>query len=335
MNKFSWYDAQTVEEALDKVTATVSETIQPKGPKTAAVFKAGGVDLLDLMKEGLVNPKTVINIRNIPGLDKITFDKKSGISLGANVTLAQMEKSAQIKESYLALYQAVAAAATPQLKNSATLGGNLAQRTRCWYFRSIDHECFRKGSGTCFAKEGQNEFHSIMKNGACCSVHASSISTALMAFDAKVEITSKSGKREVAMEDFFVLPGDDSRRENILKAGELITAVKIPAPSSRMKSYYIKQGALESHDWPIADVAVKLEISGNSCKSAEVVLGAAAPVPIKSKAAVEALIGKSINEAVAVAAAEASMSLATPLAKNGYKVAIFKAIVKRAILETV
>ena len=334
MNKFSWYNAKSIQEAFDQVTATASEAIQPNGPKNPAVFKSGGVDLLDLMKEGLMKPQKIVNIKNIPGLDQITFDKKEGLRLGANVTLAQLESDGVTKENYLALHQAVAQAATPQIRNMSTLGGNLAQRTRCWYFRSLDHECFRKGSGTCFARIGENEFHAIMKNGACTSVHSSSVSTALMAFNARVEITNDAGeKKEVEMNDFFVLPGDDSRRENILESNELITAVIVPTVNKNTRSYYIKQGARESHDWALADVAVVLEISGNNCKNADIVLGACAPVPIRSKAASEALIGKGINQQTAVGAAEASMKGATPLDKNAYKVPLFKAIVKRAILE--
>ena len=335
MNKFSWYEAKTVNEALEQVNATVSDVLASKAPRESAVFKSGGVDLLDLMKEGLVEPKKVINIKNIAGLDTISYDQKAGLKLGANVTLAKMEASPEIKEHYLALHQAVAHAGTPQLRNMASLGGNLAQRTRCWYFRSLDHQCLRKGSGTCFARNGENEFHAVMKNGSCSSVHASSVSTALIAFDASVEITGADGKnRTVPMKDFFVAPGDDSSRESVLESNELITAINIPPVSSKVKSYYIKQGARESYDWAIADVAVVLEMSGNKCKNASVALGAAAPVPIVSEAASAALTGKAITEQTAAESAEASMKGATPLSKNAYKVPLFKAIVKRAILKT-
>jgi xanthine dehydrogenase YagS FAD-binding subunit len=292
MNKFSWYDAKTVEDALSQVNATVSELLQPNASESAAVLKAGGIDLLDLMKEGLVEPAKLINIRHIKGLDEVTYDPSGGLRIGANVTLARIESDAMIKEKYLAIHQAVAHAGTPHLRNMASLGGNLAQRTRCWYFRSADHPCFRKGGGTCFARIGENALHSVMKNGACASVHASSVSTALMAFGAKVEIAGEKGRSLVPMEEFFVLPGDDNARENILKANELITAVVIPPPASGTKSYYIKQGARESYDWSLADVAVVMEMAGSTCKKASVVLGAAAPVPLRSKEASEALTGK-------------------------------------------
>lgn len=333
MNKFSWYEAKSVEDALAHSDTTVSSALT-KLPQSSSVIKAGGIDLLDMMKEGLLAPRMIVNIRNIPGLDKITDDKDEGVRIGANVTLAEIENNSLIKERYLALHQAVAHAGTPQLRNMASLGGNLAQRTRCWYFRSIEHKCFRKGGSMCFAKNGENEFHSIMQNGMCSSVHASSVATALLAFDAKTEITGADGKKKlVGLEDFFVLPGNDPSRENILNANELITAVILPPLTKGTKSCYLKQGARESYDWALADVAVVAEMAGSNCKNVEIALGAAAPVPIKSKDAAESLKGKRLDEYNAKAAAVIAMEKATPLAKNAYKVHLFKALIKRALLQ--
>jgi xanthine dehydrogenase YagS FAD-binding subunit len=336
MNKFSWYDARSVEDALKNVTATASEVLAGRKVETSAVFKAGGVDLLGLIKEGLVAPEKIINIRNIPGLDKISYDSKTGLKIGANVTLDRMEEDESIKKYYKALHEAVAHAGTPQIRYSATLGGNLAQRTRCWYFRSLDHECYRKGSGTCYAQNGENEFHSIINNRTCASVHSSSVATALLAFNARVEIAKADGKKkEVNLDEFFVHPETDSRTENVLKSDEMITALIIPPVKNNVKSSYIKHGARESHDWAIADVAVVMELSGNKCKHAEIALGAAAPIPFTSKEAGSVLKGAVINEKIAESAAEASMKGATPLSGNGYKVPVFKAIIKRAILQNV
>jgi len=334
MNRFSWYDAKTVEEALAQVSATVSQTLQPEEHLNAAVFKSGGIDLLDLMKEGLAKPQKIINIKNIAGLNQITYDKKKGLRIGANATLAQIVSDDRIKADYLALHLSAVHAGTPQLRNMATLGGNLAQRTRCWYFRSIDHPCLRKGGSTCFARNGENEYHAILENDSCVSVHASSVATALMAFGARVEITGiRDQKKEVPMEKFFVLPEDGVSRETILEPKELITAVIIPPVTADTRSYYINQGARESHDWPLADAAVVMELSGTTCKNAVIAIGAAAPVPLKSETAAQVLTGKIVNEESATVAAEASMKGASPLAKNGYKVPLFKAIIKRAILK--
>lgn len=336
MNKFSWYEAKSVDDAVKKVNATASDILGKKPNGSSVIFKAGGIDLMDLMKEGLVNPSTIVSVKKIPGLDKIEYDDKEGLKIGANVTLADLEGHAMIKDKYLALHLAVGHAGTPQLRNTATLGGNLAQRTRCWYFRSIDHQCYRKGSGTCYAQNGENEFHAIMNNGTCASVHSSSVSTALMAFNATVEIATIDGKRrQVSMEKFFIHPETDSRTENALTSNELITGIIIPPVNGNTKSYYIKQGARESHDWAIADVAIVTEMSGGKCQNAEVVLGAAAPVPIKVQAAAKLLKGKVLDEAAAKSAGEAAMKDATPLAGNAYKVPIFKTIVKRAILKSV
>lgn len=335
MKKISWYDATTIKEAQQEVDTTVSAILQ-NNKRGTSIIKSGGIDVMDLMKEGLIAPEKVVNIRNIPGLDKIEFSARSGVRIGANVTLAAIEKNSDIRNSYLALHQAVAKAATPQLRNMSTLGGNLAQRTRCWYFRSIDHPCLRKGGDTCFAKKGENEYHSVMNNGTCASVYASSVATALMAFGAVVEIADENGEsKNIPIEEFFVTPYEDIRKENVLKAGEIITAVVLPAVSDKVRSYYIKQGARQSYDWALADVAVVMEMAGKKCKDAKVVLGAASPVPVRAKGAESVLMENGVLESSALAAAESSMEKATPLEKNGYKVTIFKTILQRAILKAI
>ncbi len=335
MNKFSWYEAKSVEDALQQVSSTIAEEMYQPSTQ-AAVFKSGGVDLLDLVKEGLVRPQKIVNIRNIPGLDRISYDPKAGLRIGANVTLAELEASREIKDHFRALHEAVAHAATPQLRNMSTLAGNLAQRTRCWYFRSIDHQCFRKGGDRCFARSatsGENENHAILENGSCVSVHASSIATALMAFRAGVVIVNGKGeKREVLLDDFFVAPGQDAFRENVLAPKELITEIVVPAPAPATRSFYIKQVARESYDWSLGDVAVVAEVSGRTCRKASIVLGAAAPVPYRALAAEKAMEGKAIDEKNATAAAEAAMDAARPLSRNGYKVPLFLSIIRDAIL---
>lgn len=335
MKKISWYEATTIEEAQKQADATLSNVLN-KDNHATTIIKSGGIDVMDLIKEGIIAPEKIVNVRNIPGLDKIDYDEKTGLRIGANVTLSTIEGNSDIRENYLALQLSVAKAATPQLRNMSTIAGNLGQRTRCWYFRSIDHPCFRKGGSTCYAQHGENEYHAVMNNGTCASVHASSIATALMAFDASVEVATKKGEKKlIPMKDFFVTPYEDIRKENVLKRGDLVTAVVVPPVSSKIKSYYIKQGARASYDWALADVAVVVELAGKKCKSAKVVLGAASPVPLRMEDAEAILVDGGISENSAKAAAEACMEKATPLEKNGYKVPMFKAIVKRAILKTV
>ncbi|RKN82374.1 FAD binding domain-containing protein [Ulvibacterium marinum] len=336
MNKFSWYEAKSVEDALEQVNSTLSDELYEPTQK-ASVFKSGGIDVFDWVKEGLLKPQKIINIRNIPGLDQISYDRKEGLHIGSNVTLAEIASNPEIKSQYLALHQAVNHAATPQLRNVSTLGGNIAQRNRCWYFRSADHDCFRKGGDRCFARHsetGENENHAILDNGTCVSVHASSIATALMAFNASVVIANAEGKQKtVQMDDFFVSAGEDIAMENILQAKEIITEIILPPPSKNTKSAYIKQVARESYDWSLADVAVVMEVSGNTCKSASIVLGAAAPVPYRSVEAQQAIESKTINSDNATAAAKAAMTKARPLSKNDYKVPLFVSTIKQTILE--
>ncbi|MFY0652284.1 MAG: FAD binding domain-containing protein [Cyclobacteriaceae bacterium] len=333
MNRISWYNATTISEAQKEADATVSTVMDSQ---SGSIIKSGGIEVMDLMKEGLINPEKIVNVRTIPGLDIIEFNKKTGMRIGANVLLAEVEKSPEIRDKYPVLQMAVSKAATPQLRNMSTLGGNLAQRTRCWYFRSIDHPCFRKGGSTCYAQNGENDYHAIMNNGGCASVHASSVATALMVLDAQVEIVDAKGStKTVSIDKFFVTPYENIKTENILKPGEIITAIIIPNESARLKTSYIKQGARQSYDWALADVAVALEMSGGKVKSARIALGAASPVPMRIADAEEILAGNNISESLAAKAAEVAMERATPLKKNGYKVPIFKAIIKRAILKTV
>ena len=316
MNRFDWVNASSVDQALAAVT-------------DESAFKAGGVDLLDLMKDGIASPSRLVNIRQISGLDQISDDDK-GLRIGPLVTLTQIEEHPAIQKKYAAICEAASRIATPQIRNMATVGGNLTQRPRCWYFRSEDFHCRKKGGTHCFAQDGENDYHAIFDNRVCAIIHPSGIAVPLVAMNGRLEITAKKGKREVPLEEFFVSPTHDVRRENILEPGELITAILVPASDAR--SAYYKQGEKESFDWPIADVAVALTMQGSRCSKASVVLGGAAPYPYRAKTSEAKLNNSEITEDSARAAAEAAMTNATPLEKNAYKIPIFEAIVRRTIL---
>ena len=316
MNRFEWVNASSVDQALASVT-------------DESAFKAGGVDLLDLMKDGIASPSRLVNIRQISGLDQISEDDK-GLRIGPLVTLTQIEEHPAVQKKYTALSEAASRIATPQIRNMGTVGGNLAQRPRCWYFRSEDFHCRKKGGTHCFAQDGENDYHAIFDNRVCAIIHPSGIAVPLVAMNGRVEITTKKGKREVALEEFFISPARDVRRENILEPGELITAIVVPASDAR--TAYYKQGEKESFDWPIADVAVALTMQGSRCSKASIVLGGAAPYPYRAKAAEAKLNNSEITEDSARAAAETAMADATPLEKNAYKIPIFEAIVRRTIL---
>jgi xanthine dehydrogenase YagS FAD-binding subunit len=316
MNRFEWANATSVDQALGAATDGSS-------------FKAGGVDLLDLMKDGITSPTRLVNIRQISGLDQISEDEK-GLHIGPLATLTQIEEHPAIQKKYAALSQAAARIATPQIRNMATVGGNLVQRPRCWYFRSEDFHCRKKGGTHCFAQDGENDYHAIFDNRVCAIIHPSGMAVPLVALNGRVEITTKKGKREVALEEFFVSPVHDVRRENILEPGELITAIIVPATDAQ--TAYYKLGEKESFDWPIADVAVALMMQGSRCRQANIVLGGAAPYPYRAKTAEAKLNNTEITEDAARAAAEADMANAMPLEKNAYKIPIFEAIIRRTIL---
>ncbi len=319
MNRFEWVDARSVEQAI-KFSASQN-----------AVLKAGGVDLLDMMKEGISEPKLLVNIRNIRGLDQIT-ESRDGIAIGPLATLAQIGDSTSIRQRYPALAEAAEWAATPQIRNMATLGGNLAQRPRCWYFRNEEFHCRKKGGTRCFAQDGENQYHALFDNRTCAIVHPSGPAVPLVAYGAALEITSAKGKRQLPLEQFFTSPEQDVTRENVLQPGEMITAVLLPAANSSVRSAYHKEMEKQSFDWPIADVAVVLELSGATINRANVILGAAAPTPYRAKQAEARLRGQQVSEQLAAAAARDAMASATPLAKNGYKVPVFEAVIRRTIL---
>jgi len=320
MNKFAFVDCTTVDQAIGQ-------------SGDGACFKAGGIDLLDLMKDGIVSPPKLVNIRNISSLHGIT-SQKDGLRLGSLSTLSEIAAHPEIQQSYSALADAAGHAATPQVRNMATLGGNLMQRPRCWYFRSSDFDCKKKGdtSDDCHAHAGENQYHAIMNNSTCAMVHPSSTAVPLLAMNAQVELTSKQGKRTVAMSEFYVPPEKSLVNETVVRPGELITAIFIPTPESGTRSAYQKYGEKESFDWPIADAGVVLVMDGNVCRKAVVALGVAAPTPIRSTAAEGVLGGKVIDETTARAAAKAAMQGATPLSQNGYKTQLFQTAIYRTIL---
>jgi xanthine dehydrogenase YagS FAD-binding subunit len=337
MKRFEWISAPDVPAAAQARSTLVADAMRTKSgrPATGAVvLKAGGIDLLDLMKEGLLEPGRIVNLRDIPELARISEEPDGTLRIGSMVTLAQLAADPAVRARHAALADAAGRSASPQIRHVATIGGNLLQRPRCWYFRALHHHCARKGGTTCFAFAGENQHHAIFGHDGCAIVHPSTAATALVAFNASVELfAAKRGKRVVALEKFFLGPSEDLSRENDLKSGEILTAVVLPPARPGMRSAHLRQGELESFDWPIADVAVVIEVDTNGvCRRASVVLGAAAPVPYRAKGAEAALVGKLISEDTARGAAAAAIAGAAPLSKNAYKLLVFEALARRAIL---
>jgi len=338
MNRFEWVSAASLAEAVRSGSVTVADAMRTRSgrPATeAVVFKAGGVDLLDLMKEGLLTPRRLVNLRAMPELGGIVEKPDGSVRIGSMVTLAQLAQHPLIRARYRALADAAGQSASPQIRQVATIGGNLLQRPRCWYFRSLHHHCVRKGGEACFAFTGENEYHAIFAQSGCAIVHPSTSATALVAFDAQVELVD-AGKRSrvVALEEFFLSPAQDIERENDLKPGEIMTAVLLPPLGEGTRSAYMRQGEVASFDWPLADAAVVLRMQARGlCERAAIVLGAAAPVPYRAKQAELALVGKEITEDAARQAARSALVGATPLGRNAYKLPIFEALVRRVVLD--
>jgi xanthine dehydrogenase YagS FAD-binding subunit len=338
VHPFAIVQARTIREAAGIASTTVADAMTA-APDTvrqseAAVVKAGGIDLLGLLKEGLLAPAKLVNLKDIPGLDAVV-EEDDGLRIGPMATLAFLAAHPLLRRRYPALAEALGGSASPQIRNVATLGGNLLQRPRCWYFRAQAYHCLRKGGGHCFAIAGENQYHAIFNNRPCAIVHPSTAATVLVALDATVELTNADGAaRRLALEEFFVGPERDVQRENDLRPQEVLTAIRLPKPPAGLRLAHLRQGEKDSFDWPLADVAVALDIAADgACKRAAIVLGAAAPVPHRANAAAAVLTGKRIDETITAQAARAALDGATPLAKNAYKLPLFEALVRRAILK--
>jgi len=318
MPSFVWNDPATLEEALALL-----------GP--SAIPKAGGIDLMDRLKERLDTPDRVVNLRQVRGLDRV-HQSNATIELGALVTIARLADDPLVRSRLPALGEAALRVATPNVRNAATLGGNLLQRPRCWYFRREAFHCLRKGGDNCFAQDGRNRYHAVFANDTCAVVHPSDTAVALVAYGARAVVASRSGSREVLLEKLFVGPQEDVQREHRLAPDELFLSVRVPAPGPGTRSAYLKLGERESADWPLASAAVVLELDGGRCSRASIVLGAAAAVPWRAREAEARLEGRPLDAAAADDAAKAAVSGATPLAENGYKVRLLEVVTRRALL---
>ena len=249
-------------------------------------------------------PAKLVNLKEVPGLDAIVEDDDGGLRIGPMVTLASLADHPLVRERYAVLADALRGSASPQIRNVATLGRQSAAAAALLVLPLAAYRCLRKGGGHCFAISGENQYHAIFDNALCAIVHPSTAATALVALDAQVELTDAAGaRRTVSLEDFFVLPDRDLQRENDLRPQEILTAIRLPKPPASLRMAHVRQGEKDSFDWPLADVAVVLDVDADGvCRRAAVILGAAAPVPHRAKAAEVVLTGKRIDANVAAAA---------------------------------
>ncbi len=307
---------------------TLPEAIGQAGAPGAKVL-AGGTDLLGCLRDRVHDVKTVVSLTRVEELRGIA-GSGGALRIGALATIAEVAAHPLVKEKYAALSQAAASVASPQLRNQGTIGGNLCQRPRCWYFRG-DFECLRKGGDTCYAMGGENQYHCIFGGGACLMVHPSDTATALVALGARAVIAGPRGSRTVPLDSFFVLPEQDATKENVLAPGEILTEVVLPAPPADFVSTYRKVRARGAWDFALAGAAVALSFKDGRVDTARVVLGAAAPVPWRATEAEKVLAGHRLDPKTIGQAAAAAVKGAAPLEHNAYKVAMFRGLVQEVL----
>jgi xanthine dehydrogenase YagS FAD-binding subunit len=330
MNSFEWTSPRTLEEAvklLHSSDAAVDRRPQPL---------AGGQDLLTVMQEGLARPSRLVNLKGIPGLARIEDRGGKGLRIGALATVSDLAESAVVGLRFPGLRAAALSIASPQIRNLGTVGGNLCQRPRCWYFRLEHVVCLKKGGDTCYAQNGENKYNAIFGGGPSYIVHPSDLAPMLVALGASVTIFGPRGERSLPLEKFFTLPntGADITRENVLAPGEILTRVDVPASPFARRSTYLKFRERESFDFAMASVAAALELGGDGrIQEARLVLGGVAPIPWRVPNAEALLRGQRADADTLARAAEAALSGADPLAQNAYKVPLTKTLVRRALTE--
>jgi xanthine dehydrogenase YagS FAD-binding subunit len=297
----------------------------------SASIVGGGSDLLGMVKEHLVAPDVLVNLRSIKGLDQIAADS-SGVKIGGLVTLDALSQHPAIRKQYTVLAEAAGSVGTPQIRNAGTLAGNVAQRPWCWYLRN-GFPCYKNGGNTCFSVTGENQFHAIFGGGPSYIVHPSDTAPALLALDAKFRIVGPAGERVIPAAEFFALPRIDPERENVLAPDEVIAAIHLPPARGGVRSTYHKLMDREAWTHAVVSSAVVLEFDAQKvCRSARIVLGGVAPIPWRLPKVEAMLTGQRITPELAARAGEASVEGAQPLAKNKYKLPLTKSTVSRTLL---
>jgi len=293
---------------------------------------AGGTDLLALMKDDVVTPKRLVNIKDIKDLHGVSSSAQ-GLRIGALTKLGDLADDANVRKSYPALAEALMEAASPQIRNMATIGGNICQRPRCWYFRNGLGLLAKDPNGKDLVAGGENRYHAILGNdGPAKFVSPSTVVPILIAYGAKIRLEGSQGKRELPLEKFFTIPKTENEREHDLRSNEIVTELVLPPAANVNTSHYeIRQK--EAFDWPLAVAAVALKMNGSSAQSARVALGYVAPMPWPSPEAEQALTGQPINADTAQKAAEAALTNAKPLSQNSYKIQLARVALKRVILK--
>ena len=324
MKTFAHLSARDVQQAV-----TLARDAHKDGKVSA--FAGGGSDLLNLVKERIVSPDLIVSLRSVRNAEQITAGS-AGLTIGAEVTLDALSRHADVMQRYAVLAEAAGSVATPQIRNVGTLGGNLAQRPWCWYYRN-GFPCYKAGGNQCFSYNGENQFHAIFGGGPSYIVHPSDTAPALVALNATFRIVGPSGDRKVPASEFFVLPRQNAQFENVLGAEDVIASIEVPAAKPGTRSTYNKILDREAWTHAVVSAAVVLEMDQQICRRASVVLGGVSPIPWRLPEVEKMLAGQRITEALATQAGESAVAGARPLAKNAYKVPLTKNMLRRTLLE--
>ena len=327
MKSFEWTNPANVNEAVKMLTLASPGDID-EAPRPIA----GGQDLLTTMKDYTSRPVRVVNLKSIRGLNQITLNNR-GLTIGALVTLSELEEHAGVRKNFPGLAEAAHSIATPQIRNLGTVGGNLCQRPRCWYFRLEEVICLKKGGSECYAASGENKYNAIIGGGPSHIVHPSDLAPMLVALGATVNVSGAAGKRIIPLDKFFTLPSEGNiRRENVLKNDDIITQINVPATALGELSTYLKFKERESLDFALASAAVALRLGPNQAvRESRIVLGGVAPIPWRVPAAEKFLMGKKLTPDVLAETAKIALAEAKPLEKNAYKVPLAQTLVRRAL----
>ncbi len=296
---------------------------------------AGGTDLLGEMKRRIRSPQRLVNIKTLEKLGEIGLAKRQGktLRIGALVKISGIESHPVVAKEFPSLRQAASLVGTPQLRNMGTLGGNLCQHPRCWYFRNPRFPCWLKGGVKCFAVAGENKFHRILGEGVCHSVHPSDLAPVLMALKARVKIAGPKGERQFPLEKLYMLPKEKQRQTTVLKRGELITEIQVPLPEEKERGFFLKSMERKAWSFALVSIALQLRLDGYRVAEGQMVLGGVAPIPWRAKEAEEILRGEKLSEDLVQRTAKAAVSGVRPMRDNGYKVQLVQSLVRKALTD--
>jgi xanthine dehydrogenase YagS FAD-binding subunit len=319
MPNFSYVRIRSLKEATEHLSSD------------GARVHAGGTDLLGCLRDNVFEAKKIVSISGLKNLRGVWETKEGGLRIGALTTITEIADSKKVRDYYPALAKAASEVASPQLRNQGTIGGNLCQKPRCWYYRREFH-CLRKGGPTCYAYQGENQFHCIFGSGGICYItHPSDTAPALVAYQATLRIVGPRGTKLLPIEKFYVLPNQDVRKETVLKPNEILTEILLPPQSKGLLSSYRKVRARQSWDFALAGVALALKLKEDRVEKARVVFSGAAPIPWRSKEAEQTLTGNPLNTDTITRVVNAALKNAEPLEKNSYKIPLFQGILEEEL----